>query len=122
MNHAHPRVFVVHETLRPDPNTGALVADKDLSPAEAWGELVHVVPPGRQTFDVRPVVGIIEDALADITDDDYLLLTGYPEYIAIAGAVASYNLGGRLRLLKWNRRERVYSPITVELSDEIVEG
>ncbi len=109
------RVFVIHESTRIDSNTGAVVGDKDLRPAEAWGTLVHVVPPGRVTSDPRPVVGMIEDALDDISEDDYLLLTGFPEYIAIAGAVAARNLDGRLRLLKWNRRERVYAPITVYL-------
>src|SRR6266550_2531205 len=111
-----PRVFVVHESTRVDNATGAIVGDKDLSPAQEWGTLVHVVPAGRVTSDQHPVLELIEDALADITPHDYLLLTGYPEYIAMAGAVASRNLDGRLRLLKWNRRERVYAPVEIDLS------
>lgn len=113
---ARPRVFIIHESTRINQATGAVVGDKDLSPAEAWGTLVHVLPPGRVTSDPRPVLEIIEKALEDITFDDYLLLTGYPEYIAMAGAVASRNLDGQLRLLKWNRRERVYAPIELNLS------
>lgn len=115
----NPRVFVVHEASVVDP-AGTVTGDKDLSPATVYGEIVRILPPGRPPGDPTWAVDQIEDALDGMTDDDYLLLIGAPEWIAVAGAVAARQTGGTLRLLKWNRRDRCYSPmvLTVPWGDD----
>ena len=102
-----PRVFIVHEALTYDPDSGRVVSRRDLSQAQEFGRPVSVVPPGMPMDDRDSAIVIMEEVLADIGPDDYLLLTGAPEYIAAAGAIAAANLGGRFRYLRWVKFDRV---------------
>lgn len=114
----NPRVFVVHQSTKIDESTGAVIGDKDLSPALLFGELVEVVPPGWGLENVRDTFSMIEERLSTITEADFLLLTGYPEFIAFAGAVAARNLNGRMKLLKWIKRSHSYIPMVINLRPE----
>jgi hypothetical protein len=100
-----PRVFVVHEQtslVRREGSRDLVEVNKDLSPAERFGELVRVVPIGRHGPDRQEaIVALIERALDDMTEDDYLLPIGDVDWIMTAGAVAAWNLGGRFRYLHW---------------------
>ena len=53
--------------------------------------------------------------LKDFNDNDYLLLMGDPAIIALAGAVASDVNGGRFKILKWDRDEKKYYDIEIDL-------
>jgi hypothetical protein len=108
----NPRVFVIHESTVVD-KAGTVTGDKNLSPATVFGDIVRILPPGRPPGDPTWAVEQIEDALDNITVDDYLIMIGAPEWIAVAGAVAARQTGGILRLLKWNRDERCYSPMVL---------
>ena len=76
-------------------------------------------------IDAADAVRRIEAALADYTEQDYLMCIGDPVLIGIATAIAARNTGGVVNLLKWNRRldangrrQRFvghYIPCTVEL-------
>lgn len=114
-----PRVFVIQENMRLDRETGNIVPSKDLSSATFWGEIIYVLPPRHDHYvdhlsEHSKVADLIASRLSDIRPEDYLLFSGPPEYIAIAGAVVAARLGA-IRFLKWNRKDRYYLPVRVEL-------
>lgn len=97
------RVFVIQETLK-----------HNLLPAQAFGELVFLLPPTLQiTFSPGPIVTRMERELINFNDQDYLLLIGDPAAMAVAGALAAKHNNGRFKLLKWDKREMKYYPIQV---------
>lgn len=100
------RVFVVQET------------DLNLLAATDYGELVFLLPKGANvTYSAQPVARQLRVLLRDITPADLLLPTGDPVAIMVAGAVAAEALGGRLRVLKYDRQERRYFPVEVDIFD-----
>ena len=46
-------------------------------------------------------------------DDDYLLLLGDPALIGAAMTVASNYNNGNVKVLKWDRIEKMYYPVTL---------
>ena len=53
--------------------------------------------------------------LSTFCDDDYLLLIGDPAIIALAGAVVSEMNRGKFKVLKWDRDEKRYYDIEIDL-------
>ena len=51
----------------------------------------------------------------DFSDDDWLLAMGDPAIIGIAFAIAASINHGRVNLLKWDKIERSYYPVKVNL-------
>lgn len=101
-----PRVFVIQETMK-----------HNLLPAQAFGDLVFLLPPTLQiTFSPGPIVTRMERELRGFTEQDYLLLIGDPAAMAVAGALAAKHNNGRFKLLKWDKREMKYYPIQVEVN------
>ena len=49
---------------------------------------------------------------------DYLLLTGDPAIIGVACSIASDITNGKYNLLKWDRQERAYYPININLYEK----
>ncbi|MNV86368.1 hypothetical protein D3C71_1803970 [compost metagenome] len=106
-----PRVFVVQVPSRRE--DGEWVAKYDLSPAEAFGEIVPILPPGNVPIDPTPTRRRLVDALrAFDRHSDYLLLLGDPVAIAQAVSVLSAE-PGRISVLKWDRRTATYSPYLI---------
>jgi hypothetical protein len=103
----YPRVFVIHEATALARDGVTFTVDKDLSPAERFGELVRVVGAG-PVHDLDSAVAAIEAALDDVEQQDYLLFVGNSELTAVAGAVAAWNLGGRFHYLKWCKAKNEY--------------
>ena len=56
--------------------------------------------------------------LKDIRSTDYLLLTGDPAIINIAGAIVSEITNGKYNLLKWDKQDRVYYPVQINLHEK----
>ncbi len=54
----------------------------------------------------------------DYTEKDYLLLTGDPAIIGVACSIVSDITNGRYNLLKWDRQERSYYPIKINLYEK----
>lgn len=101
-----PKVFVVQETFK-----------HNLLPAQAFGELVFLMPPGTQiTFSPGPMVSKMERHLQRFTNDDLILLIGDPAAMGVACALAAKHNNGRFKLLKWDKREMKYYPIYVDLN------
>lgn len=87
----------------------------NLMPAEKFGELKVLLPPGNVAYSAGPTVARLKRGLATFTDEDYLLMVGDPAAIAIAGAVASMINHGRMRVLKWDRQEMQYYVVEFDL-------
>ena len=87
-------------------------------PARKYGELELMLPPGQITLSAGPTVNRLKHKLRDFTDMDYLLLIGDPLAIGLAVAIASNANRGKARLLKWDRQEKQYYPIEINLYEK----
>ena len=98
-----PRVFVVQNSLWLDKrkNPPTLGPKYDLSKAEEFGDLVHLLKPEAKPGDPN-VVEELKDKLKNIHEDDFLLLVGNPALIGYATAIAADYLGGLIQLLQWS--------------------
>jgi hypothetical protein len=98
-------VYVVSETLQ-----------HNIASALDYGKIEVILPPNAQiAFSVAPTVRRIQRKLEKFTDADYLLLIGDPSAIGICCAVAAFKNNGRFKCLKWDKHERRYIPIEVDL-------
>jgi hypothetical protein len=87
----------------------------NLLPAEQYGDLQILLPPGNVAFSAGPTVSRLKRGLARFSDKDYLLMVGDPAAIAAAGAVACMLNNGRMKLLKWDRQEMRYYVVEYDL-------
>ena len=84
--------------------------------ASEYGELKVLLPENAQIIlSAGPLVFKLKKALRDYTPEDYLLLTGDPAIIGVACSVVSDITTGKYKLLKWDKQERRYYPIEIEL-------
>lgn len=97
-------VYVVQEAL-----------GKNLIPAEQFGKIKICLPPGQIMYSVGPTVRRLHMVLRSFSIHDYLLCMGDPAAIGLATAIASHVTGGKFKLLKWDKQERVYFPIEVDI-------
>ena len=91
--------------------------DKNLLPAERYGMLQVLLPPGQLQLDSGWAVNQLRHGLKNFDDRDYLLCVGDPAAIGLACAVAAAQNGGRVKLLKWDRQERRYYPVTADITE-----
>jgi len=88
----------------------------NIAPALDYGRIEPILPPNAQiAFSVVPTLRRIQRKLEKFSDDDYLLLIGDPSAIGICCAVAAARNHGRFKCLKWDKLERRYIPIEVDL-------
>ncbi len=100
-----PKVYVVSETTQ-----------HNIASALDYGQIETILPPNAQiAFSVVPTVRRIQRKLEKFSDEDYLLLIGDPSAIGIACAVAASRNNGRFKCLKWDKRERRYIPLEIDL-------
>ena len=84
--------------------------------ASEYGEFVFLLPELSQIiFSPGPLIFKLRKALKDFTSEDYLLLTGDPAIIGVACSIVSDRTNGKYNLLKWDKQERKYYPITINL-------
>ena len=89
---------------------------RNVRSAEKFGDLKVVLPDNRQiVLSSGPLTFKLQQELKDFNDEDYLLLMGDPAIIAVAGAVVSDVNGGRFKVLKWDRDEKSYYDIEIDL-------
>ena len=98
-------VFVTQENPRVD----IISATKygDLEPLASPFDQIHL-NPGR-------IVSQLRRKLQKFNDDDWLLAMGDPAIIGIAFALAASVNHGRINLLKWDKMERSYYPVKINL-------
>ena len=84
--------------------------------ASKYGELKFLLPELSQIiFSPGPLIFKLRKLLKDFTTDDYLLLTGDPAIIGVACSIVSDMTNGKYNLLKWDKQERQYYPIEINL-------
>ena len=84
--------------------------------ASDYGYLVICLPENSQMiFSSAPFVHKMRKNLQDFKSDDYILCTGDPAVIGLSTAIASDVTQGKFNLLKWDRQERRYYPLSFDL-------
>ena len=108
-------VYVIQEV----PGTKANAPKINIMGAAKYGRFKFLLPEFSQIiFSPGPLVFKLRKLLKDYTSEDYLLLTGDPAIIGIACSIVSDITNGKFNLLKWDRQERAYYPININLYEK----
>ena len=112
------RVFVIQEisgTKAGNPKINIMGA----SSYSSSGKFNFLLPEFSQIiFSPGPLVYKLRQGLKDYTSNDYLLLTGDPAIIGVACSIVSDITNGKYKLLKWDKQERKYYPIEINLHEK----
>jgi len=112
------RVFVIQEiagTKAGNPKINIMGA----STYSSSGKFNFLLPEFSQIiFSPGPLVYKLRQGLKDFTKEDYLLLTGDPAIIGVACSIVSDITNGKYNLLKWDKQERKYYPIAINLYEK----
>lgn len=93
---------------------------RDISDAASFGDLDILVPAKDQiALSAMPTVRRIERKLSKFTDNDFLILSGDPVCIGISCAIAALSNNGKFKVLKWDRLENRYLPISIDLYQKV---
>ena len=84
--------------------------------ATEFGNLKVLLPENSQII-LSPsyVIQTLKQKLKEYNKDDYLLLTGDPAIIGVACSIVSDITNGKYNLLKWDKQERKYYPVEIDL-------
>ena len=108
-------VYVIQEI----PGTQSGKPKINIMGASKYGKFKFLLPELSQIiFSPGPIVFKLRKLLKDYTSDDYLLLTGDPAIIGVACSIVSDITNGKYNLLKWDKQERKYYPITINLYEK----
>ena len=87
--------------------------------AAHYGKFKFLLPELSQIiFSPGPLIFKLRNLLKDYTVNDYLLLTGDPAIIGVACSIVSDITNGKYNLLKWDKQERKYYPIEINLYEK----
>ena len=87
--------------------------------ASQYGKLEFLLPELSQIiFSPGPLIFKLRKALAKYRTKDYLLLTGDPAIIGVACSIVSDITNGKYNLLKWDKQERKYYTIAIDLYEK----
>ena len=87
--------------------------------AAEFGTFKFLLPELSQIiFSPGPLIFKLRQALKDYRTEDYLLLTGDPAIIGVACSIVSDITNGKYNLLKWDKQERQYYPIEINLYEK----
>ena len=87
--------------------------------ASHYGQFKFLLPEFSQIiFSPGPLIFKLRKALKDYRPEDYLLLTGDPAIIGVACSIVSDMRNGKYNLLKWDKQERQYYPIEINLYEK----
>ena len=115
MKEKTPKVYVIQEI----PGTSEGTPRINILGAREYGDFVFCLPEMAQIiFSPRPLIFKLRALLKDYTSEDYLLLTGDPAIIGVACSIVSDMTNGKYKLLKWDKQERKYYSITINLYEK----
>lgn len=87
--------------------------------AAEYGTFKFLLPElSQMIFSPGPLIFKLRKGLKDYTTDDHLLLTGDPAIIGVACSIVSNMTNGKFNLLKWDKQERKYYPIQINLFEK----
>lgn len=112
-----PTVFVTQIPHKRD-ERGAWVQTVNIAPASKHGTVRVMMPHSMSFQDTDEVVKALDESLKDYDYErgDTILMLGDPAIIAVAGAVVA-DYTDRFRILKWERNDRVYISVDVDLGE-----
>jgi len=87
--------------------------------AQKYGNFKFLLPEFSQMiFSPGPLIYKLRQGLKDFKEGDHLLLTGDPALIGVACSIVSDITNGKYNLLKWDKQERKYYPISINLYEK----
>jgi len=87
--------------------------------ASEYGVFKFLLPELSQIiFSPGPLIMKLRQGLREYTPQDYLLLTGDPAIIGVACSIVSDITNGKYKVLKWDKQERKYYPIEINLYEK----
>ena len=108
-------VYVLQEL----PGTKAGAPKINIMSASKYGKFKFLLPEFSQIiFSPGPLVYKLRQGLKNFTEEDYLLLTGDPAIIVVAGSILNEITNGKYSLLKWDKQDRMYYPIKINLHEK----
>ena len=112
------KVYVVQEI----PGSQAGTPKINIMGAAAYstsGKFNFLLPEFSQMiFSPGPLIFKLRKGLRNYTPEDYLLLTGDPAIIGVACSIVSDITNGKYKVLKWDKQERKYYPIEINLYEK----
>ena len=110
-----PTVYVLQEL----PGTKAGSPKINIMSASKHGDFKFLLPEFSQIiFSPGPLIYKLRSLLKNYTPQDFLLLTGDPAIIGVACSIVSDMTNGKFKLLKWDKQDRVYYPIEINLNEK----
>ena len=114
-NTHEPTVYVIQEI----PGTRIGNPKINIMGASTYGKFKFLLPEFSQMiFSPGPLIFKLRKGLKDFKEGDYLLLTGDPAIIGVACSIVSDITSGKYNLLKWDKQERKYYPIDINLYEK----
>ena len=111
-NNYAPTVYVIQHI----PGTQAGNPKINIMSASHYGQFKFLLPEFSQMiFSPGPLIYKLRQGLKDYHVKDYLLLTGDPAIIGVACSIVSDITNGKYNVLKWDKQERKYYPIEINL-------
>ena len=115
MTNRKPIVYILQHL----PGTKAGAPKINIMSASKYGEFKFLLPEFSQIiFSPGPLIFKLRNLLKDYTVNDYLLLTGDPAIIGVACSIVADNTNGKFNLLKWDKQDRMYYPIKINLHEK----
>ena len=118
-----------YKTMKTTPSTVYVIQEiagtKDGRPkinimgAAEFGVFKFLLPGLSQIiFSPGPLIFKLRKGLQNYRSKDFLLLTGDPAIIGVACSIVSDMTNGKFNLLKWDKQERKYYPIEINLHEK----
>ncbi len=112
---ARSTVYVIQEIAGSQAGTPKI----NIMGASSYGKFKFLLPEFSQMiFSPGPLIFKLRKGLKDFKEGDYLLLTGDPAIIGVACSIVSDITNGKYNLLKWDKQERKYYPIDINLYEK----
>ena len=87
--------------------------------AQKFGKIkVLLKEDSQMIFSPGPIIFELRRLLKEYRPTDYLLLTGDPAIIGVACSIVADITNGKFNLLKWDKQERKYYPIHINLFEK----
>ncbi len=110
-----PIVYVIQEI----PGTKEGRPKINIMGAVEYGKFKFLLPELSQIiFSPGPLIFKLRKELANYKQKDFLLLTGDPAIIGVACSIVSDITNGKYNLLKWDKQERKYYSIAINLYEK----
>ena len=114
-NNYAPTVYVIQHI----PGTQAGNPKINIMGASHYGQFKFLLPEFSQMiFSPGPLIYKLRQGLKNYKVKDYLLLTGDPAIIGVACSIVSDITHGKYNVLKWDKQERKYYPIEINLYEK----